>query len=282
MTLLDVFRTLPVNSYVLFDAIVHLPLGQEPPPPVARAMAEELLAVYSLSWIRSPDLVAATTAQLVLDSLHREAHNHTTSQRPGLMALLLDTMAECQGTPEERQRTAVLSVLEKLRTESEEDAAAALEALPHSALLSLRKLADLDSKVSLEEVPRKFPDRKLGIMLRLFFEDTSPAQLLPPYGALLRAWVTPLGMLCVTRLVDGSVALPLNVSRSLYCIVDLRRELSAAVKERVSQCVLRMLAKHNVGTLDPISGTVRPPSSIAELAAIPAVQCLMGALDFHA
>jgi hypothetical protein len=72
------------------------------------------------------------------------------------------------------------------------------------------------------------------------------------------------------------------VTRSFRCIVELRKELSKAVKELVSQCVLRTLAEYSVGTLDPISGKVRPPSSIVELAAIPAVQRLMEALDGHA
>jgi hypothetical protein len=207
MTLLGVFRTAPVNSFSLFDAIVHVPLGQEPPPSVAAAMAEQLLAAHSSSWIRSPDLVVAITPQVILDSLRRELHGHTTSQRPGLMALLLDTIAACQGTPGERLRGAVLSLLDKLRLESEEDAATALAALPHGALLSLRRLADLGSTAALEDVPSLF-ERKLGTVVRLFLEDTSPAQLLPPYGALLRAWVTPHGTLSITRsLVDGKVAL---------------------------------------------------------------------------
>jgi hypothetical protein len=207
MTLLGVFRTAPVNSFSLFDAIVHVPLGQEPPPPVAMAMAEQLLAAHSSSWIRSPDLVAAITPQVILDSLRRELHGHTTSQRPGLMALLLDTVAACQGTPMERLRGAVSSLLDKLRLESEEDAATALAALPHDALLSLRRLADLGSTAALEDVSSLF-ERKLGTVVRLFLEDTSPAQLLPPYGALLRAWVTPHGTLSLTRsMVDGKVAL---------------------------------------------------------------------------
>jgi len=148
--------------------------------------------------------------------------------------------------------------------------------------MSLRDLADLGSTLSLEDVTSKFSDKKLGTMLRLFFEDTSPAQLLPPYGALLRSWVTPHGTLSVTRLEDGTLALPEPVTRSLCCIVDLRKVLQAAGRELVSQYILHKLAEYSVGTLDPRSGTVRPPSSIAELAAIPAVQRLMEALDGHA
>jgi hypothetical protein len=99
-------------------------------------------------------------------------------------------------------------LLQKLRTESEEDACIALRLMPPAALMSLRDLADLGSTLSLEDVTSKFSDKKLGTMLRLFFEDTSPAQLLPPYGALLRSWVTPHGTLSVTRLEDGTLALP--------------------------------------------------------------------------
>ena len=38
MTLLDIFRTTPVHSFVLFDAVAHVSLGQEPPPslPIVR------------------------------------------------------------------------------------------------------------------------------------------------------------------------------------------------------------------------------------------------------
>ena len=99
MTLLDIFRTTPVHSFVLFDAVAHVSLGQEPPPSVALAMAEELLVAYSANWIHSPDLKAATTAQLILEALHRERHGYTTSQRPGLMALLLDTGGHFKGHP---------------------------------------------------------------------------------------------------------------------------------------------------------------------------------------
>ena len=50
---------------------------------------------------------------------------------------------------------------------------------------------------------------------------------------------------------------------------------------KVFQSVRSKLAEYSVGTLDPLSGKVRPPCTKAELSATPAVNRLMMALDSH-
>jgi hypothetical protein len=162
------------------------------------------------------------------------AQAHLTSPRPALVAFLLDRVRDAWGgSPEQLLQDALQAALDKLRVESAGDAAVALERLPHEALVRLRRLADEGSLAALGAVEGCFEPlgRGLGRVLRGLFEDASPARLMPPYGALVREWLSRAGVLAVRRASDGSVTLQEPVAESLRFIFDCRSQARLAGTE---------------------------------------------------
>jgi hypothetical protein len=190
VALLTAIRAARPNGFVLWDAIAHVSLGREPAPPAALAMAQGILTAYATKW---PPAVARTvTPQAVLALLACSAHSQLTSPRPALVACLASLMGSARGSgasPDLVLTAAVDALLRKLREESARDTAIALERMPVQMLKTLRALA----------VHGLAPDqhnKATAGFIALLCETGSPLQLLPPYSALLRSWVTRDGQTC--------------------------------------------------------------------------------------
>jgi hypothetical protein len=262
LTLLEAIRTAPVQSFVLYDSAVHLVMGREPPPAQALAMAQRLVEAYSAQWAEGSAAAAraVVTPQRLLALLAVPAQAHLTSPRPALVAFLLDRVRDAWGgSPEQLLQDALQAVLDKLRVESAGDAAVALERLPHEALVQLRRLADEGSLAALGAVEGCFEPlgRGLGRVLRGLFEDASPARLMPPYGALVREWLSRAGVLAVRRASDGSVTLQEPVAESLRFLFDCRSQARLAGTEAaVSAAALGQPAPNGVGVPSGVAGTL--------------------------
>lgn len=287
MTLLESFRTASVQSYVLHDALSVICLGREPLPAPALAMARAIHAAYSTcTWdpSQATALGAVITPQRILDALHPDSNGQATSPRPALVAFLMDTMGsgrEGDGSPESVLQRALGDVLGKLKDESQGDAAVALGRMPLEALVRLRALAEVDSLVPFEEVGECFEGlgSKLGRVVMHIFEESSPARLMPPYGALLRCWVSREGVLAVRRDEDGSVDLPYSVRKRLMLLADSCGSIAIHAQMAVSSLLLPLFAANGIGVAEVPGAPLSTPKSVGELGSIPAVRCLLAILD---
>jgi hypothetical protein len=167
-------------------------------------------------------------------------------------------------------------LLAKLRSESARDTATALLRMPMSLRKALRALAVLGRP----------PDATLGaarFILQLC-ETGLPLRLLPPYNALLRSWIASDGSVSIsaegTRL-EESVRRNL-LALSTFSTLFTTREKGLGVE--ISEAVLHVLARNGVGA--PLAGSkageVCAPTTVEEVAAVPAVQTILKLLDAEA
>ena len=273
VALLTAIRAALPNGFVLWNAITHVSLGREPAPPVALAMAEGIVAAYATMW---PSAVARTiTPQAVLAQLARNAHGQYTSPRPALVAYLASLMGDARAgsSPEVLLAAAVRTLLFKLRNESVRDTAVALERMTVQQRKALRALAVL-------ELLPDARDEATADFVALLCEASSPPQLLPPYGALVRSWVAVDGSLAIRS--DGS-RLAEPVALNLAAFHTFQEIFPVATRVAASRAALSMLARNGVGV--PLSGhaqRVREPRTLEELSLIPAVKAILRVLDLEA
>ena len=272
VALLTAIRAARPNGFVLWDATTHVSLGREPAPPAALAMAQGILAAYATKW--PPAVVCAITPQVVLAKLACSAHDQHTSPRPALVACLATLMGDARGvgsSPELLLAAAVDALLSKLREESAQDTAIALERMPVQRLKALRALAVHGL------APNKHDIATAGF-IALLCESGSPPQLLPPYGALLRSWVTRDGRLAIS---SGGSSLAESVVRNLAALFTYHRSLPRAARKAASTAALQQLARSGVGVNQP-GEACGVPSTVEEVAALPAVLAILGVLDREA
>jgi hypothetical protein len=276
VALLTAIRAARPNGFVLWDAIKHVSLGREPSPSTALAMAEGILAAYATKW---PPAVARTVSpQAVLAQLARSAHDEHTSPRPALVACLATLLGDARTAGSSSQlllAAAVDALLSKLREESARDTATALERMPVQSLKALRALAAHGL------APNK-QDKATARFIALLCETGSPPQLLPPYGALLRSWVTRDGRLAIS---SGGSSLAEPIVRNLAALVTYNRSLPMATRTAASAAALKQLVRNGVGVNQPgeaAGGVVRVPNTVEEVATLPAVLAILGLLDREA
>ena len=280
LTLLEAFRSASVHGFLLPVALVPISLGREPPPPVAAAMARRILLAYSTPWSAHADAVEFLTPERVLGVVARDAHCGITSSRPALVAYLMTLLGPLrEGSPAEALATATMFMLGKLRDESERDAAVALGRLPHGARLLLRALAEESHPLPLEQLREHFKNESfLGLIVEMLCECGSPARLMPPYAALLRSWVGKSGRLAV-QCTGDLVHLTPATRKALVLFAEKRARIGEDVQRAVSKVVLAAFAANGVGHVPPSTAFVRAPETVDELGGIPAVLCLLRALD---
>jgi hypothetical protein len=269
VALLTAIRAARPNGFVLWDAITHVSLGREPAPPAALAMAEGILAAYATKW--PPAVARSITPQAVLAQLASSAHEHLTSPRPALVACLASLMGSARGpgsSPDLVLAAAVDALLKKLRKESARDTAIAFERMPVQMLRALRALA-------VYVLAPNQHDKATAGFIALLCETGSPPQLLPPYSALLRSWVTRDGSLAINC---GGSRLDQSVVRNLAALLTYMRGLPVGARKAASAAVLKQLARSGIG------GEVNAwePSTVEEVAALPAVIAILGVLDREA
>ena len=272
VALLTAIRAARPNGFVLWDAISHVSLGREPAPPAALAMAEGILAAYATKW--PPAVARSITPQAVLAQLACSAHDQHTSPRPALVACLASLMGDARAagsSPEGLLAAAVRALLRKLREESVRDTAVALERMTVQQRKALRALAVLGLLPDAR-------DEAIADFVALLCESDSPPQLLPPYGALLRSWVTRDGKLAIS---SGGSSLAVSVAANLAKILTHSRSLPLAARKAASAAALKQLALNGVGVKQP-GGAWGAPSTVEEIAALPAVLAILGVLDKEA
>ena len=271
LALLTAINAASPNGWVLASAMPRVHLGREPAPPAALAMAQGILAAHARQW---PTVVApAMSPQAVLALLAHSAHGGHTSPRPALVAYLATIVVSTQlDSAEEVLEGAMEVLLAKLRSESARDTATALLRMPMSLRKALRALAVLGRP----------PDATLGaarFILQLC-ETGLPLRLLPPYNALLRSWIASDGSVSVSA--EGN-CLEESVRRNLLALSTFStREKALGVE--ISEAVLHVLARNGVGA--PLAGSkageVCAPTTVEEVAAVPAVQTILKLLDAEA
>ena len=286
LTLLEGLRAASVHGFVLSAALVPISLGREPPAPVAAAMAQRIVEAYAQRWAARGDAAEHLTPARLLDALARGAHCGTTSPRPALLAFLADSLGSVRkGSPAAALEAALRCVLGKLREECEADAAVALGRLPLRARQLLRALADEGSHLPLPALQQHFKGVAfLGAMVETLCEGDSPARLMPPYGALLRSWVSPSGVLAVHCAGWGAVVqLAPATRKALVLLAEKGQLIDGGMRAAISRVVLAVLAAHGVGHRPPGGGSggapVRQPKTLDEFSGVDAVGCLLAALD---
>jgi hypothetical protein len=286
VALLASIRATRANGFRLWDAMKLVRLGWEPSAPAALAMAQGLLAAYSRSWPApaAPPADAARpaiTPQCLVRALARGAHNGVTSPRPALVAYLLalvdDALGSGWGGGADALARALAALLRKLEEESLQDAAVGLRRLSASDLRHLRALAA-------GEAPGPPASFSLAALAALLGEGPAAQPvLLPPYGTLLRSWVTREGRLTVA-ITSHSQELAACERRNLLAVFSLAPGLLTDTRAAASAAVLRALARNGIG-IEQRQGSllvVRAPRTVEELAGMPAVVGLLGALDEEA
>jgi hypothetical protein len=266
---------------VLWDAITHVSLGREPAPPVALAMAQGIHGAYAPScW--PPHLARAITPQGLLAQLQRSAHCQLTSPRPALVACLaglLSTVSlgsSSSSSAEGALAAAAGKLVAKLREESSLDAWVGLERMRLSQRMALRALAVHSTP------PTAAFDPAAAAFVALLCEEGEPAQLAPPNGALLGSWIARDGSLAACSSTEGS-ALAEAVKLNLDALHTYHALLPRATAAAASAAVLQLLASSGIGS--PGRGqpwATRPPSTLKEFAALPAVVALLQLLELEA
>jgi hypothetical protein len=294
VSLLTVMRSAPPNGFALWDTATHVQLGGQPPSPAAAlAMARRIHDFYAASWAEGRERVSAViTPERCVEALARVSHGDATSPRPALMAHLLALTGDAtQGSAEFVWRRALRLLLHKLREESAHDAAVALERLPMHGLLTLRQLAD-GSYGELSESSRDqgVPLGNAFDVALLLCEDKedgamAPPLLMPPYGALLRNWITFDGRLAISSNDDGGQGLRATVRNNLKALHTLEPRFSDELRDAVSVAVLRVMVCNSIGI--EVAGrrpgaALRAPRTLEEFVAVPAIACVFAALEMQA
>ena len=113
VALLSAMRHERVSALALWDAVTHVSIGREPPAPAALAMAERIVAAYSVGW--PADVQQAITAQRLVNELAPSKHGDLTSARPALVAYTASLVSVASaGSADDVLGLAVARVLNKL------------------------------------------------------------------------------------------------------------------------------------------------------------------------
>jgi hypothetical protein len=296
VSLLSAIRESAPNGFALWDAILHVRLGREPRPLVARAMAEHIIASYASTrrWPRA--FATFFSPERACAELARGKHGELTSARPALIAHLAELVRDGDGdnalqgaAPEAVLALALDALLRKIKEESVTDTLTALVRMQPEARQWLRSLAAQDAPMR-KLGPRLAgtnSGRALTMFTSLLCEPTEPPKLMPPYGALLRSLVTRQGELAVT-LSDGRLDFAPQLRRSLQLIAEhsglmatSQNVMNARALAAASATVLAVLAANGVGVIEA-GHAARPPQSVTEVRAVPAFVSILAALDEHA
>ena len=275
VSLLTFMRASPPNGFMLWHALDTVSLGHEPSAPAALAIAEGILAPYAakLGSSKWPAAVAqALSPQCVVGALARSAHSEATSPRPALVAYLASLVGDGhEGSPEVLLAAAQSKLLNKLGKESMVDLAVGLSRIPPSELRTLRALADGRPGLAIS------PSDHFDEFAKLLCEPSLPLRLLPPYGALMRNWVTPGGTMAVS-ITNGAVDLAHPVRKNLVAIHSFSARLTDASRAAAASAVLEVVLRNGIGVVRP-HAAVRAPLSLVEVASIPAIRGILLALD---
>jgi hypothetical protein len=165
-------------------------------------------------------------------------------------------------------------LLGKLRIESARDTATALLRMPASLRKALRALAVLGQ-------PPDADDHNTAGFVAQLCEAGTPLRLMPPYGALLRSWIAVDGSVGINFKGDG---LDEGVAKNLAALSTFSAVFSREQKMAISEAVLHVLSRNGVGTplAGGITGALRAPATVEEVAAMPAVQAILSVLDKEA
>ena len=285
LSLLATIRGMPSNGFALWDAVAHVSVGREPPPRAALAMAARIVAAYGAAWPAAAK--AFLTPQRFVDALARDAHGELTSARPALLAYMAGLCGNAQrGTPEEVFESATRALTLKLAEESTRDAVLALTRLRLHELLGLRALAVSGAPLAGFTAQPRTAQAFDAFAALLCEAGAPPTRLLPPYGALFRAWITAAGKLAVGfRVEDDSLDLAAHVRKNLVFLADNGAAFSDGAKHAASARVLASLASNGIGTVEQVDGggtVVRAPATPEEVRDVPAIAGVLDALDDHA
>jgi len=222
------------------------------------------------------------TPERVLGALAPRAHGELTSPRPALVAYLLSLLGDARSGEcgEALLARAQQVMVDKLQEESLVDTAVALQRLTLRQVRALRALA--------EPGGGRLPEAsdRMALFASLLCEE-SPPQLMAPYSALLRSWVTRGGRVTVRSgsAAGGALHLSPLVHDNLKAISTYAPLLTPAERATLSSALLHVFARNGLGVEAGGSApgaALRAPESVAELGSVPAVQGLLAALNREA
>ena len=283
LALLAAIRDARPNGYALWDAAAHVSLGRTPRSAAAAlAMAQGLHASYAAQWPLG--VARVLTPERVLGALAPCArHGELTSPRPALVAYLLSLLGDARSGEcgEALLARAQQVMVDKLQEESLVDTAVALQRLTLRQVRALRALA--------EPGGGRLPEAsdRMALFARLLCEE-SPPQLMAPYSALLRSWVTRGGRVTVHSgsAAGGALRLSPLVHDNLKAVSTYAPLLTPAERAALSRALLHVFARNGLGVeaggSSAPGAALRAPESVAELGSVPAVQGLLAALNREA
>jgi hypothetical protein len=103
-----------------------------------------------------------------------------------------------------------------------------------------------------------------------------PCRLLPPYGFLVRNWITPSGQLTVSSF-NSRVELSSTVRANLKALFSFETPLQKDTLDAISAELLYMMACNGIGVRQPLGG-VKAPSTVKEVEGMQAVASVLKAL----
>ena len=97
----------------------------------------------------------------------------------------------------------------------------------------------------------------------------------------MRSWVTRDGLLAVSS-ADGGQGLPIHTRSNLKATHTLAPLFSPSLCSAISEAVLRVMLDNGIGAPDAGSSGLRAPGTVLEFAAVPALACVLAALEEEA
>ena len=163
------------------------------------------------------------------------------------------------------------------------DTAVALERMTRGQVLQVRALAAEGQGGAQQLLPEAgLPyGRELAFAALLCEKGGgAPQRLLPPYGALLRSWVTRSGRVAISS-QGGVLALPLLVRENLKAIFSLAPGLPHNSRLVLARAVMASLLRNGIGVLEEggRAAVLRAPRNARDVAGMPAAQGILAALN---
>lgn len=283
--LLDAVRRVQPNGFTLFDSCKRLPIGREPPPAVALAMAERLVEEYSSSW--PVEVRAVVTASRLVKELTSDGLDSTFSARPALMAYVLDLVGDAhKGTGEQVFAAALNAAAIKLVQESSADTARLLHRMDAADRVVLRKLADGTLCSNAEphgtvedELVKRFPsEANVGKLAAALCEADWPPRLSAPCGKFVRSMVEAEGGLISCSYEGDRLVLLPAAHANLTFIADRELEIPDAAKDAAARAALQVLVNHGLGVVGK-NRSLQVPRTLAGLLSIPPIVAVADALE---
>ncbi len=252
VTLLNYIRVWPTNGFRLFDAARIISLGATPPLEISTRMADQIVSAYRSIFFKE-SVRDSVTSEMILRLI--DMYPDLLTRRPAVVAFICQLMGDAgTGSIDNVMQIAAKAVASKIQDESEVDFACVLCSFADrlDTKLALRAFANGDAAA--------FALLKQDV---LFHKLLSPLcepvsqTFLPPYAYLCNKLIDSDG-----NITNSRFPLPIDFSHrlreSFTFYFENFKTLSAdpVLCQRISTAIFDFLFSHDIGEMDPVSGTL--------------------------